>query len=106
MLPQINSSHITTIFQAHSVKSPSILMSVRAGVHRKLRGEMTKIIDVGVPTVQLLTSDSTTESTVVSGSALSEFAQAVHELIENKKPFYTQLHKDWSHPAFEWSLVS
>jgi len=67
-----------------------------------LKAKVVRIVDLNVPTVALLTKDSTPQRQVVDNGAYDSFIAAVKELLETGRSFYTVLRPDWNLPAALW----
>lgn len=73
------------------------------GVVCKVHGKPTKIVRLGLPTVVLLTPESTPQTMHVSGEAPDQFVVAVQELNDRGQVFYTSLQPGWALPDFLWT---
>ena len=94
---------LSVILAAHASQAPSmtIIVDVDGGKH-KLKGVSQRLVQIGIPTVTLLTDDSTTQRFILSGDASVEFTLAAHELVRKGTAFYTQMRPDWNIPMIFW----
>jgi hypothetical protein len=89
---------------AHKHKIPHLEMPVMDGQKEisRIQANRTNIVNIGVPSVTLLTEDSTPEIQKLDESAEVSFEMAVENLVKTGQKFYTQLRPTWALPAILW----
>jgi len=98
---------IAWVLIAHKQGCDGISISVanEHGVDSRIRGKPVKIVDLSIPSVTLLTEDSTPQVQKLDGQARASFTEAVEKLVETGQKFYTFLCPTWALPAVIWEKV-
>ena len=102
----MDKNDLSDIAMSHWTYGPSVEVSLSIDdmqVH--LRGKSTRVLDISIPVVVLLTKDSTPQHVVIEETALSDFEKAAQNLVKTGEPFFTQLRPGWCLPAFLWQKV-
>lgn len=94
---------------AHNIPSnTSIRVMVGPDANQKsyiLSGTPQRIVEIGVPFVELLTSDSKPDQQRLAEDAEFRFLEAANQLVTEDIIFYTHLRVNWALPAFRWRLA-
>ena len=69
----------------------------------KLLGRKTLIVMLGIPSVTILSKQSTPAKRMLCDKAESGFSAAVSSLLENGGCFYTEQNPGWTLPAYTWT---
>ena len=72
----------------------------------EIRGEAVSIMEIGKPSIELLTLESTSREMIPSKAASGVIADAITELLENGTDFYTVLRHGWNMPAIHWQKAN
>jgi len=96
-----------TVYEAHRSCAAQITLEIESlGKKFTICGKETRMVQIGVPTVELLTKNSTPENMCLSGEAISYLREAVRCLIGGGVNFYTELKSGWNTPVFYWEVVT
>jgi len=97
---------LRVVTAAHSIKSSSVEVQVTVdGAQYRLCGKSARVMDMSIPSIELLTKDSTSQTAVLAESATADFTKASEALVKDGHQFYTVLRSGWNLPAFLWQVA-
>ncbi|MDQ5893655.1 MAG: hypothetical protein QG640_667 [Patescibacteria group bacterium] len=98
--------HMDDALIAHATQTThmEIKVVIPGGGSRTLHARSVRVVDVGIPTVDLLSPESTRQNGSLSTTAVAEFDEALKKLVKRGTKFYTMLRPNWALPAVLWEL--
>ncbi len=100
---------LTKIIEAHRCAASNctiLCVPLGDGEPCILFGEIAENIDVGIPTVTLLSARSNPRFWIQDPLAPGNFESAINYLLQERKPFYSIPRRGWVFPAFYWREIA